>query len=161
VIRRLLLRSPRLFVRLFSPDDRELGELGEEVAARHLVRRGWTILARRLRTRSGEADILARSRETLAVVEVKTSRTSPVPRPRGVQLPESVSLRWRPGARCDARRLARLRTVGKEIAAAPEFRARSGRGGFLPRVDLMEVWLAEPGGTFRILHHEDLRKPLP
>jgi hypothetical protein len=95
------------------------------------------------------------------VVEVKTGRASPIPRPRGVDLPESVSLRWRPGARCDARRLARLRTVGKEIAAAPEFRARAGRSGFQTRVDLIEVWLAEPRRTFRILHHEDLRKPLP
>ncbi len=159
--RRLLLRSPRLFVRLFSPDDRELGELGEEVAARHLARRGWKILARRLRTKRGEADLVARSRDGLAVVEVKTGRVRPIPRPRGMELPESVAMRWRPGARCDARRLARLRAVGKEIAAAPKFRARSGRGGFLARVDLIEVWLAEPGGTFRILHHEDLRKPLP
>jgi hypothetical protein len=148
-------------VRLFSPDDSELGELGEEVAARHLARRGWTILARRLRTRSGEADLVVRSRDALAVVEVKTGRLSPVPRPRGANLPASVSLRWRPGARCDARRLVRLRNVGKEIAAAPEFRARSGKGGFLPRVDLIEVWLAEPGKTFRIVHHEDLREPLP
>jgi hypothetical protein len=159
--RRILLRTPRLFVRLFSPDDRELGELGEEVAARHLARRGWTILARRLRTKSGEADLVARSLDALAVVEVKTGRSNPIPRPRGADLPESVSLRWRPGARCDARRLARLRTVGREIAAAQPFRSRSGTGPILPRVDLIEVWLAEPGRRFRILHHEDLRRPLP
>jgi putative endonuclease len=148
-LRRLLLRFPRLFVRLFEPDDRELGELGEEVAARHLRRLGWRILARRLRTRNGEADLVARREGVVAIVEVKTARSHPIPRPRGVALPESVLLRWRPGARCDARRLRRLRTVGQGIAP--------GR----VRVDLIEVWLAEPGRKFRILHHADLQEPVP
>jgi Uncharacterised protein family UPF0102 len=155
-LRRLLLRFPRLFVRLYAPDDRELGELGEEVASRHLARLGWTILARRLRTRSGEADLVARSGDRLIVVEVKTGRSQPIPRPRGERLPDRVGLRWRPGGRCDARRLARLRAVGREVGReiGPSSPAR-------PRVDLIEVWLAEPGRKFRILHHPDLADPVP
>lgn len=151
-MRRLLLRFPRVFVRLFDPDDHELGALGEEVAARYLARRGWRIVARRLRTRSGEADLVARSGELLIVVEVKAGRSHPIPRPRGARLPDHLGLRWRPGRRCDARRLDRLRAVGREIGASP--RAR-------PRVDLIEVWLAEPGRKFRILHHPDLQDPVP
>jgi hypothetical protein len=160
-LRRLLLRFPRLFVRLFTPDDRELGELGEEVAARHLARHGWRILARRLRTRSGEADLVVRSGDLLAVVEVKTARSHPIPRPRGARLEASVGMRWRPGGRCDSKRIARLRAVAREIAAART--PGVGGGGPLarPRVDLVEVWLAEPGRKFRILHHPDLGDPVP
>ncbi len=159
-LRRLLLRTPRLFVALWAPDDRELGELGEEVAAHHLAARGWRILGRRLRTPSGEADLVARSDEVLAVVEVKTGRTAPIPRPRGAHLPEKVALRWRPGLRCDARRLARLSAVGREIGADPTFSAFARGGRVRARVDLIEVLLEEPRRRFRVLHHEDLRTPL-
>jgi len=148
-LRRLLRRAPRLFVLLYSPDDRELGELGEEVAASHLARRGWRILARRWRTRRGEADLVARRGDALAVVEVKTGRWTALPRPRGAELPEGALFRWRPGFRCDAARIARLRAVGRELA-----------GRRPARVDLVEVWLSASGRSFRILHHEDLRAPL-
>ena len=53
--RRFLLRWPGLFIRVFVPDDTELGELGEEVAARVLRRRGYRILARRVRTAPGDS----------------------------------------------------------------------------------------------------------
>jgi putative endonuclease len=51
-----------------------LGKLGEELAARHLVERGFTILARNHRTPVGELDIVARDRRHLLFVEVKTRR---------------------------------------------------------------------------------------
>ena len=150
MIRRRLLRFPRLFVALFEPDDSELGALGEEVAASHYLRNGWRILARRLRTRSGEADLVARRGSILAVVEVKTARAHllprPLPRPAGRELPADLGLRWRPGFRCDAKRLARLQRVARELAAS--------------RVDLVEIFLDPGPRRFRLLHHEDLRRPL-
>ena len=56
------------------PDDprQSLGKLGEELACGELERRGYAILARRYRTRFGEIDIIARDRETIVFVEVKT-----------------------------------------------------------------------------------------
>jgi putative endonuclease len=51
-----------------------LGKLGEELAARHLEQRGFTILARNHRTPVGELDIIARDRRHLLFVEVKTRR---------------------------------------------------------------------------------------
>ncbi|NJC88895.1 MAG: YraN family protein [Desulfuromonas sp.] len=51
-----------------------LGKQGEEVAARHLEQRGFTILARNYRTPVGELDIVARDRRFLLFVEVKTRR---------------------------------------------------------------------------------------
>jgi putative endonuclease len=49
-----------------------LGKLGEDVAARYLERRGWTILGRNVRTRAGEIDVLASDGETLVFLEVRT-----------------------------------------------------------------------------------------
>lgn len=51
-----------------------LGKQGEELAARHLEQRGFTILARNHRTPVGELDIVARDRRHLLFVEVKTRR---------------------------------------------------------------------------------------
>jgi putative endonuclease len=48
-----------------------LGRWGEETAVRHLQLRGYTILARNLRTRHGELDIVAQKDEALVFVEVK------------------------------------------------------------------------------------------
>jgi putative endonuclease len=59
--------------RLWHPD-LAAGRRGEDLAHRFLQRRGYTIVARNYRARSGmaELDIVAREGETVAVVEVKT-----------------------------------------------------------------------------------------
>ena len=49
-----------------------LGKHGEDLACRELERRGYVIIARRFRVRSGELDIVARDGATLVFVEVKT-----------------------------------------------------------------------------------------
>jgi putative endonuclease len=49
-----------------------LGKRGEDLACRELERRGYAIVARRFRVRSGELDIVARDGTTLVFVEVKT-----------------------------------------------------------------------------------------
>jgi putative endonuclease len=51
-----------------------LGKTGEELAARHLTERGFTILVRNYRTPVGELDLIARDRHHLLFVEVKTRR---------------------------------------------------------------------------------------
>ncbi len=56
---------------------RRLGELGEQLAAQHLARRGFCILERNYRTRWGELDIVAFDGSTLAFCEVKTRRLLP------------------------------------------------------------------------------------
>lgn len=61
-----------------SGDSRHrLGELGEQLAAEHLVRRGFEIVERNFRTRWGELDIVAFDGRTLAFCEVKTRRLKP------------------------------------------------------------------------------------
>jgi putative endonuclease len=51
-----------------------LGQRGEQLAADHLVRRGYRIIERNYRTRWGELDIVAYDGTTLAFCEVKTRR---------------------------------------------------------------------------------------
>ena len=53
---------------------RELGAWGEERAAKYLRGKGYTILARNFRCRSGEIDIIARRGGIIAFVEVKLRR---------------------------------------------------------------------------------------
>lgn len=50
----------------------DAGSLGEALALLHLERLGYTIVARNYRRPFGEIDIVARDKETLVFVEVKT-----------------------------------------------------------------------------------------
>ena len=51
-----------------------LGRLGEQLAAEHLIRRGFEIVERNYRTRWGELDIVAFDGRVLTFCEVKTRR---------------------------------------------------------------------------------------
>jgi putative endonuclease len=67
---------------------RALGRRGEQLAAAHLRARGCAVIARNVRTRSGEIDIVARDGATLVFVEVKTRRVGASQRTlRAHQLP--------------------------------------------------------------------------
>ena len=52
-------------------DRTEEGRRGERAAARHLTRRGWTILASRWRGAGGELDLVAARGGIVAICEVK------------------------------------------------------------------------------------------
>ena len=56
-------------------DKKELGKKGEELALRFLKKNGYRIIGRNYVCKMGEMDIIAREKDTLAFVEVKT-RTS-------------------------------------------------------------------------------------
>jgi putative endonuclease len=51
------------------------GLRGEDLACEALAQRGYTVVARRYRTRSGELDIIARHGDYLVFVEVKARQT--------------------------------------------------------------------------------------
>lgn len=55
-----------------SSQRRELGDMGEAVAARYLSEKGLTVIERNWRTRDGEIDIVAKDGETLCFIEVRT-----------------------------------------------------------------------------------------
>ncbi len=54
---------------------RRLGSEGEDRAAAYLLDKGYTVVARRVKTRSGEIDLVALDGEVLVLVEVKLRRT--------------------------------------------------------------------------------------
>jgi len=57
----------------------ELGFYGEEQVVAYLQRHGYLILARNVRWRGGEIDIVARKAQLIACVEVKTRRVRHFP----------------------------------------------------------------------------------
>ena len=81
-----------------------MGRRGEDLAAEHLSRLGFRTLARNVRTRAGEIDLIAFDGRTLVFAEVKTRRVlSSDGRVRAHQEP----LAWlRPRQRARVRRLA-------------------------------------------------------
>ena len=76
-----------------APRDRRraLGTLGEELAVAHFRRLGFVVVARNVRTRHGEIDVVAFNGEALVFAEIKTRRASS--RRRGL-CPEDQPLAW-------------------------------------------------------------------
>ncbi|OGE19646.1 YraN family protein [Candidatus Daviesbacteria bacterium RIFCSPLOWO2_02_FULL_41_8] len=52
--------------------NKDVGNSGEETACRYLQKQGYKILGRNYRIRGGEIDIVAKDKEALVFVEVKT-----------------------------------------------------------------------------------------
>lgn len=99
------------------------GRIGETAAAWWLRLKGWQILARRVRTPSGEVDLIARRPGLVAFVEVKARKT-------GAELDHAI----------DERRLARV------AAAAEYLAARYAEPGDDIRIDVI---LLAPGRALR------------
>ena len=100
------------------------GRRGETLAAWFLRFKGWRILARRVKLRGGEVDLIARRGSTVAFVEVKW-------RERAVDLDTAI----------DEHRLRRVAVAAEQLAA------RYARHGEDIRIDVM---LLAPG---RWPHH--------
>jgi putative endonuclease len=83
---------------------RALGRTGERLAATHLERLGFAVIARNVLTRTGELDLIAFDGSALVFVEVKTRRV----RRGGAPIrPEQDPLPWlRPQQRARLRRQA-------------------------------------------------------
>ncbi len=97
------------------------GRAAEDAAAAWLEARGWTILARRVRTKAGEVDLVARLGATVAFVEVKARATA-------AELDFAL----------DEHRLARV------AAAAESLLERFARAGDETRIDAIFVTPARP-----------------
>jgi putative endonuclease len=70
---------------------RALGTLGEDLAVSHFRRLGFVVVARNVRTRHGEIDLIAFDGRALVFAEIKTRRASN--RRRGL-CPEDQPLAW-------------------------------------------------------------------
>ena len=66
----------------------KFGEEGESIAARYLIKRGYRILERNYRTKLGEIDIIAKDKDTIVFVEVKSRRSWQFGNPKGAVTPQ-------------------------------------------------------------------------
>jgi len=101
--------------------DKEFGRFGEEIAGRYLARRGYKILDKNYRTKSGELDIVAMDGRTLVFVEVKSRRS------------QSFGT---PGDAVDARKRRRMEK------AALAYISEKNKGGLQCRFDVIGVTAA-------------------
>jgi putative endonuclease len=113
------------------PPTRALGQKGEDAAVRFLERQGLVVLARNLRSRLGEIDLIARDRATLVFVEVKARRGGPGGPPE---------------AAVDARKRARLSRLALGYLGARRLGERS------CRFDVVGVTLDEAGSVTDVRH---------
>ena len=125
---------------------RRLGARGEELAARHLIDRGYEIVDRNFRTRFGELDLIAAGEGCLVFCEVKTR----VARDRSGQLGPLASV--------GPRKQRQVRQMAREWLAADRLRlaGNSGLAGGLPelRFDAIGVTL-DRGGELVAIEHLD------
>jgi putative endonuclease len=63
-------------ISIVSPTKSELAKKGEELACEYLVSKGYTIVQRNYRTGQGELDIIARDKNFIVIVEVKTRESA-------------------------------------------------------------------------------------
>ena len=118
-------------------DTHRLGRRYEDAAAAHLASRGWEVVDRNVRFRRREIDLVVRSGDTVAFVEVKGRRGAGCGHPL-----EAVTPRKR-----------------REIeAVAAWWVARHGAEGCAYRFDAVAV-LEGPCGRLRVEHVPDAWRP--
>lgn len=114
-------------------DRRGLGRRGEELAARQLAAKGYEIVARNWRCKTGELDLVARDGECLVLVEVRTRRGRAMGSPEG-----SIT----------ATKQARL------IALSEAYVQENGWDGDW-RIDVVAIEMDGRGRLLRVDHYEN------
>ena len=114
-------------------DRRGLGRHGEELAAQHLMARGYEIVARNWRCETGEIDLVTRDGDCLAFVEVRTRRGRALGTPE-----ESIT----------ATKQARLVDLAEAYV-----QMRDWPGSY--RIDVVAVELDRRGRLLRVEHYEN------
>ena len=70
-----------------SHQKQKFGQKGEALAARHLKKNGYRIIEKNYRTKLGEIDIIAKDKDTLVFVEVKSRRSRQFGNPKAAVTP--------------------------------------------------------------------------
>ena len=109
-----------------------LGRLGEDIAADHLEKNGYKIVARNLHLSKNELDIIAEDEDFIVFVEVKT---------RSCLYPESGDFGI-PSRAVDSKKRSNT------VKAAKDY-LYSYYGGKQPRIDVIEVYLLEQKSEFK------------
>lgn len=129
-----------------APDRRRaVGQLGEKLAAEHLQRLGFTIIACNARTRHGEIDLIAFGEHALVFAEVKT-RTASETGVQGRARIDDEPLAWLRSSQCQ--RIRRLACAW--LASNAEWRPRAQ----LIRFDAIGVLVDRSDNLLRLDHIE-------
>ena len=118
---------------------RKLGNLGEQAAAEYLKKNGYTVLERNYVSLGNEIDIIAKSKDTLAFIEVKTRSAS-----------EGSRLYARPAAAVTPEKQRKIIKTARYYAASHPM-------GLKLRLDVIEVYVTggEQKSVERIHHIEN------
>ncbi len=103
-MKQLVCKKSLFFRKMSQTAKQQIGELGEDIAVKHLVKHQFRILSRNYREKWGEIDIVAEKNKILHFIEVKTIKVSPeisVKRENYYQPEENVHI-WK------RKRLARI-----------------------------------------------------
>lgn len=121
-----------LLGRAGTGDRDPLGPEGERIAARHLQTLGFRILARNVRVRGGEADLIAQDPDglTIVLVEVKARRVDPL---------RSAPPQHAPEASVHARKRRKLRRILRRLVVANRWHDRP------VRIDVVAVEVPSTG----------------
>lgn len=121
-------------IRMFG-NKKEIGILGEKLACKYLRERGYEIIDQNYRTRGGEIDIVAKERDMLVFVEVKT-RTN-----RLFGFPEEA---------IDIRKQHKLALTAENYLAVHCLSEAN------YRIDSVGIELDENGGVLELRHEKDV-----
>lgn len=116
---------------------KEVGDYGENVAAAFLKRRGFRVIDRNVRRKTGEIDIIVRKGDTLHFVEVKSVLCKEFP------VSAASGRIYDPSSNLHERKIRRVSRTGEWYAA------NQGWEGHLA-VDGVLVWLRERDGVARV-----------
>jgi putative endonuclease len=117
-----------------SPSSRLSGAPGEEAALRFLLRKGYRLVERNVRSRWGEIDLVCRKGSTLVFIEVKSRRSLSAGHPLEALTPTKQM------------RLRRATSL---------YMMRSGHPEAAYRIDLIAVILSSDGRVEEITHLEN------
>ncbi len=119
------------------------GNFGENAAARYLRKKGYKILERNFVAGGNEIDIIAKSRDTIAFIEVKT-------RTVGKESP----LEPRPAAAVDYEKQRKI--IASASLYLTNLQTRGKAEGLRARLDVMEVYVSDTKKkkTEKIIHIE-------
>jgi putative endonuclease len=116
-------------------DNKQVGAVGEEAAAQLLRKNGYEILARNFRTRWGEIDIIAKLKDRVIFVEVKTKT--------GEQYGE-------PWEMINRKKYQQIKNM------AQVYLTKSGPGETACRIDVVGVWLDLEHVVTKIEHWDNV-----
>lgn len=116
---------------------KEVGNLGENVAAEYLKRHGFTIRDRNVARKTGELDIIAEKEDTLHFVEVKTVLTDKFP------LDENVADTYDPSLNLHEMKIRKVARTGEWYVLEKEWEGEW-------QVDGCLVWLRRSDGMAKV-----------